>query len=109
MTVPAPPPGPSGPDDVPGLSSRERSILARIEDELTAADPALARDLATPGRTTGPRRVPARRLGVLLVILVVLSLSTLLPAALWWPVLPLLTLGLLGPWLAWCARPLPGA
>lgn len=106
MSVPAPPPGPPGPDDVPGLSSHERSILARIEDELTEADPALARDLATrrPPLVRGPARVSATRLGVLVAILVVLSLSTLLPAASWWPVLPLLTVGLLGPWLAWCAR-----
>jgi hypothetical protein len=107
MTVPAPPPGPPGPDDRPRLSSRERSILARIESELAAADPTLAQELATrrPPLLRGRAGRTARWFLVLAVILTVLSVSTLLPAASWWPVLPLLTVFTVGPWLVLCARP----
>lgn len=76
MTIPAPPPPePPDRDDAHALTRRERALLARIEADLTEADPALARDLATrrPPVSGVHSPISARRLAVLVAILVVLS------------------------------------
>lgn len=104
MTVPAPPP----PDrDGPrALTPRERALLARIETDLAEADPALAHDLATRRPPVIGLRPPVTKVqaGLLALIMVVLSGATQLPESLWWPVLPVLTLLLVVPWLVHCVR-----
>lgn len=108
MTAPAPPPEPSDRGGPRRLTSREREILALIEDELTAADPALAHELETrePPRFGLRWPVSVSRLLLLLPVLIALAgTAALLPAALWWPVLPLLTGALVVPWVLLCARP----
>lgn len=99
-----PPPEPAGPNRPRILSSRERALLARIETDLTEADPELARDLATrraPVLGVPPPMSPPQ-LWLLVAIMVVLSGATQLPSAVWWPVLPLLTVLLVVPWIVYC-------
>jgi hypothetical protein len=107
MTIPAPPPEPADPGRAADLSARERDALARIEAGLAEDDPGLARELATRRPPVLGVRAPMTRsqFGVLLAIVLVLAAAaTGLPASLWWPVLPLLTVGLVVPWLAYCHR-----
>lgn len=107
MTTPAPPPAePVDPHDAPGLSPRERAELARIEARLVEDDPVLARELVTRRAPLLGVRAPVsvRQSGLLVVIMVVLAGATRLPESLWWPVLPLLTVGLVAPWIAYCVR-----
>jgi hypothetical protein len=108
MTIPAPPPPePADPGRATNLSARERDVLARIEAGLAEADPVLARELATRRPPVLGVRAPMTRhqFGALLAIVLVLAAAAAgLPDSLWWPVLPLLTVGLVVPWMAYCHR-----
>lgn len=70
----------SGPDEPGSLSPRERKILASIENDLSAADPALARRLA--------RRLPTalvpfdKRCALVAGFLVLMVVAGLIPAGL---------------------------
>lgn len=101
--MPAPAPEPSRrPGGVPPrLSAREREILASIEDSLLD-DP----DLGIAARRR-PRRWTFPLRSALLLVLVLGGLvlaASLLPAALWWLVLPPLTLLSAGAWVIDTAR-----
>lgn len=106
MTIPAPPPEPADLGRSTNLSARERDVLARIEAGLAEADPVLAQELATRRPPLlGVRAAMTRhQFGALLAIVLVLAAATGLPDSLWWPVLPLLTVGLVAPWMAYCHR-----
>lgn len=97
------PPGARGPRR---LSSHEEAVLARIEDDLVADDPILARLAADRPPVLGlTSPVTVRDLGLLVVILLVLvGAAMLLPPALTWTVLPALTVLLVVPWTIHCVR-----
>lgn len=100
MTAPLTP----GPDDRAALSSQEQAILAGIVDDLTEADPALARRLGRRGRTfpgSGWPVSPVEVLLLVLVLLLVVVVASLQPA---WTVLAPATVLLVGSWVAWCVR-----
>ncbi len=99
-------PEPPGPRDPRRLSSREEAILARIESDLVDDDPTLARLAVSRPFALGVRSpVSAREVGLLIAILLVLmGTAILLPSALRWTVLPVLTVLLVAPWTVLCAR-----
>jgi hypothetical protein len=91
----------SGPDDHGALSSWERQVLARIENDLAASDPRLAQEMSDRGHNATSRRWPlsAPCTGLLFVGLLVLVLvGALLPASAW-AVLGVVTTLIVVPWL----------
>jgi hypothetical protein len=80
-----PPPSASGPDEPPPpLSPGEREILARIEHDLEASSPGLARKMARP--MTAAPGVPARVVEagfLVLSLFLVLTAAGLVPVAVW--------------------------
>lgn len=79
------PPPASDPDEPPPpLSSREREILERIEHDLDASAPGLAREMARP--TTAAPPVPAGVVEtgfLILSLFVVLAAAGLVPGVVW--------------------------
>jgi DUF3040 family protein len=91
----------SGPDGHGALSSWERQVLARIENDLAASDPRLAKEMSDRGHRATSRWWPlsAPCTGLLFVGLLVLVLfGALLPASAW-AVLGVVTTLLVVPWL----------
>lgn len=97
---------PPGPRDPRRLSSREEAVLARIERDLVDGDPDLVRLAADrPSRTVLRPPVALRDLALLVVILlVIVGAAVLLPPAVRWTVLPIVTVLLVVPWTVLCAR-----
>lgn len=88
---------PSGPDEPGSLSPREREILAGIENDLSAADPALARRLSR--RLSTASSVPFGKEGALVVgFLILVVVVGLVPPGLL-VLLALLTTVLVVSWM----------
>jgi hypothetical protein len=94
-----PSPHPPTPDEPSELSVREQQILAAIEDDLLAADPALARRLKRADWPRAGTRSRARQ-GVLLIdaLIILIAAAAVMPPD-WRHVLGLLTILLLVPWI----------
>ena len=93
-----------GPDGRAGnvrRSSRERRILADVENDLAASDPHLAKELGrrSPLPTPGVWPLSVRCMVLLLLVLVVTSV--LVPASRW-PVLGVITTVVVVPWILLC-------
>jgi hypothetical protein len=80
-----------GPDDRGALSRWEQQILAGIEDDPAAIDPALEMIHRESGPALEWRPLSARSTGTLLVVVSVLMLAGPLPPASWWAVVGLIT------------------
>ena len=79
-----PPPPASGPDEPPGLSSREREILAGIENHLDASAPGLAREMARPLTAAPPVPPGVVEAGFgILSLFAVLAVAGLVPGVVW--------------------------
>ena len=83
-----PPPSAPDPREPRALSARERAILDRIEHDLDASAPELAREMARPLQpSSGPRTAPPRGLvegGFLVVsVFLVLAAAGLVPGVVW--------------------------
>jgi hypothetical protein len=95
--VPAP-----GPDDHITLSSREKKILASIENELDTDDPVLALRMAWRVEPRKPRRralIYLKWVGLLTSALLIIVTSVVLIPASGWATLALLTVFFGLPWL----------
>lgn len=79
-----PSPSASGPDEPPGLSSREREILAGIENHLDASAPGLAREMAHPLTAAPPVPAGVVEAGfAILSLFAVLAVAGLVPGVVW--------------------------
>jgi Flp pilus assembly protein TadB len=92
---------PCDPGEPGELSSREKKILAAIEQEIHTTDPALARHLERRKRpkTRTPLRAAIRHGTLLIIALVILIVATAVLPSDSWIVLGLLTTVLLVPWI----------
>jgi Protein of unknown function (DUF3040) len=93
-----------GPDDRAALSSWERRVLAQIENDLAAGDPRLARAIGRGGSLPTPWWWPisVRSTVLLLVALGVLIVAAAVTPASWWPLLGLITVVVVVPWILLC-------
>ncbi|MDN5859790.1 MAG: DUF3040 domain-containing protein [Pseudonocardia sp.] len=90
---------PSGPDEPSSLSPREREILAGIENDLTATDPALARRLVRRLAASKDSTVPFSKAGTVIVGLLAFVVAiVLVPPGMWLLLVVLTALGVV-PWL----------
>ena len=79
-----PPPPAPGPDEPPGLSPREREILAGIEHHLDASAPGLAREMARPLTAAPPVPPGVVEAGFgILSLFAVLAVAGLVPGVVW--------------------------
>lgn len=85
------------------LSPRERAALARIETGLLDDDPRLAREFTQPPRAARFPVTAAQAAALVGLLALVVVVAVLLPPASWVALGPV-TVGLLAPWIAWCAR-----
>jgi Flp pilus assembly protein TadB len=92
---------PCGPDEPGRLSSREKKILATIEQEIHATDPTLARHMThrKPPKTRTPLRAAARHGTLLITALVILIIAAAVLPPGSGAALGLLTAVLLIPWI----------
>jgi hypothetical protein len=94
-----PPPPASGPDEPPGLSSREREILAGIENHLDASAPGLAREMARPLTAAPPVPPGVVEAGFgILSLFAVLAVAGLVPGVVW-AALAIMTSMIVVPWV----------
>jgi len=98
MTAPSAP----GPHEAPRLSSRQQRILAGIEGDLTATDPALAHTMTWPAGIRGWWPISLAQSGSLVIGLLVLMIAAVLLPASWWALLAALTVLLVIPWMLLC-------
>jgi hypothetical protein len=89
------------PDDQTALTSRERRVLAGIEQDLAESDPRLAKEMSNQGHRPAPGfwplSVPSTGL-LFLVLLVLVLVGAFVPAS-WWAVLGVVTTLVVVPWL----------
>jgi Flp pilus assembly protein TadB len=92
---------PRDPEEPGELSSREKKILAAIEQEIQTTDPTLARHMARRKRlkTRTPLRAAVRHGTLLIIALVILIVATAVLPPDSWIIMGLLTTVLLVPWI----------
>jgi hypothetical protein len=102
-----------GPHDRDDLSAWERQVLARIEHDLSASDPDLARVMTTRRTTrSGAARwwpLSVRCTVLLFVVILLLVVAGVFVPASWWAVLGVITAVVVIPWLLLCATERRGA
>ena len=92
---------PPRPEEPGELSSREKEILAAIEQEIQTTDPTLARHMARRKRLKArtPLRAAVRHGTLLIIALVILIVATAVLPSDSWIIMGLLTTVLLVPWI----------
>jgi Flp pilus assembly protein TadB len=92
---------PCDPEEPGELSSREKKILASIEQDIQTTDPALARHMARRKRpkTRTPLRAAVRHGTLLIIALVILIVAAAVLPSGSWVVIGVLTTVLLVPWI----------